>query len=395
MIKVALLTTDSREHFKDYANPTPYFGTAPEALLEGFKLMPESIEVHVIACLQKQLLSSPSKLADNIYYHALHVPNIGWMKTGYQGCIRAVRQKLKEIQPDVVHGQGTERDCAMCAVFSGFPNVLTIHGVMRSIYNVTKQKPLGYYWFAKHLERIALRRTDGLICISTYVRGLLSREACRTWLIPNGLREEFFMPITVLERPPGAARFLNVGVIGPRKRQLELLTVLEDLRSESEFAITFVGKAPASDPYTMLFFDALNMLNNKYGGFHHTEVADNRAILTLYDHSDAMIHFAREESYGLTFAEALARNVHLFASDVGAVREISMGVPNIQIFTPDNFAGLRVSLSSWLRQKSYLIPREKTANTVIQSRNHPRVVAAQHLESYHEVRAGNCKPTQR
>lgn len=395
MIKVALLTTDSREHFKDYANPTPYFGTAPEALLEGFKLMPESIEVHVIACLQKQPTSSPSKLADNIYYHALHVPNIGWMKTGYQGCIRAVRQKLKEIQPDVVHGQGTERDCAMCAVFSGFPNVLTIHGVMRSIYNVTKQKPLGYYWFAKHLERIALRRTDGLICISTYVRGLLSQEACRTWLIPNGLREEFFTPITVLERPPGAARLLNVGVIGPRKRQLELLTVLEDLRSESEFAITFVGKAPASDPYTMLFFDALNMLNNKYGGFHHIEVADNRAILTLYDHSDAMIHFAREESYGLTFAEALARNVHLFASDVGAVREISMGVPNIQIFTPDNFAGLRVSLSSWLRQKSYLIPREKTPNTVIQSRNHPRVVAAQHLESYQEVRAGNCKPTSR
>jgi hypothetical protein len=77
MIRVALLTTDSREHFKDYANPSPYFGTAPEALIEGFKTMPEEIEVHVISCLQKTPISSPEKLADNIYYHALRVPNIG------------------------------------------------------------------------------------------------------------------------------------------------------------------------------------------------------------------------------------------------------------------------------------------------------------------------------
>ncbi|MDB6058885.1 MAG: hypothetical protein JWO95_2729, partial [Verrucomicrobiales bacterium] len=29
-MKVAILTTDSREYFKDYQNPVPYFGTAPQ-----------------------------------------------------------------------------------------------------------------------------------------------------------------------------------------------------------------------------------------------------------------------------------------------------------------------------------------------------------------------------
>ena len=93
--------------------------------------MPE-VEVHVVSCLQ-QPVHSPEKLADNIFFHCLHVPKIGWLRTGYQGCIRAVRNKLKEIRPDIVHGQGTERDCAISAVFSGFPNVITIHGNMAEL----------------------------------------------------------------------------------------------------------------------------------------------------------------------------------------------------------------------------------------------------------------------
>src|SRR4051812_41916837 len=128
-LTVAILTSERREHDKDYANPTPGFGTAPEALLQGFALLPDA-QVHVLSCT-RQPVSAPEKLAANIWYHNLHVPRIGWMRTLYQGTIRAARKKLHEIQPDIVHGQGTEHDCALSAVFSGFPNVLTIHGNMR------------------------------------------------------------------------------------------------------------------------------------------------------------------------------------------------------------------------------------------------------------------------
>ena len=34
-MKVAILTTDSREHYKEYGKREPFFGTAPEALLQG------------------------------------------------------------------------------------------------------------------------------------------------------------------------------------------------------------------------------------------------------------------------------------------------------------------------------------------------------------------------
>jgi glycosyltransferase involved in cell wall biosynthesis len=383
-VKIALISTDNRECFKRYSEKHPIVPQPQQALLSGLEEIP-GVEVHFVSCLQQRPVSSPAKLAGNVYYHGLHVPKIGWLRTGYQGCIRAVRSLLQSIHPDIVHGQGSERECAMCAAFSGFPNVLTIHGVMRSIYKVTQQKPLGYYWFAQHLERIALRATDGLICISPYVRQLLSRDVCRTWTIPNGLREDFFTSNTVSERTPGAARLLNVGVIGSRKRQVELLALLGDLRRESEFSITFVGKAPDGDPYTKLFFGALNKLNSKYGGFAHIEAADNDAILRLYDSSDAMIHFASEESYGLTFAEALARNLYLFASDVGAIRQISQGIPSCRIFGVNDFTGMIDSLKQWIDSAAYEKLSGDPPNNLISSRYHPKVIAAQHLQVYDET----------
>ena len=141
-MRIALLTTDNREDRKDYGHPVPYFGSAPEALLEGFARCPE-LEVHVVCCAQARM-TSPSRLAPNIFFHSLHVPKIGWMRTAYQGCVRAVRRKLKAIRPDIVHGQGTELDCALDAVFSGFPNVLTIHGNMRLIAEVNQAKPFSF-----------------------------------------------------------------------------------------------------------------------------------------------------------------------------------------------------------------------------------------------------------
>src|ERR1039457_5818375 len=113
-MKIGFLTTDARESFPRHDPDWPCLGTAPEALLQRFARLPE-LDVHVVSCVQKQI-RAPEKLADNVFFHCLRVPKIGWLRTGYQGCIRAVRKTLAVIQPDIVHGQGTERDCAISAI---------------------------------------------------------------------------------------------------------------------------------------------------------------------------------------------------------------------------------------------------------------------------------------
>src|SRR5258705_4617984 len=189
-MRVALLTTDSREHYKDYQNASPSFGAAPEALLQGFRHL-QNVEIHVVSCLQ-HAVSSPEKIGPNIWYHALHVPKIGWLRTAYQGCIRAVRKKLREIHPAIVHGQGTERECALTAVLSGHPNVLTIHGNMAELAHLLGGE-LGFYGrVAARLETFALRRTGGTFCNSTYTEELVRPRTRRTWRVPNAIRGEFF-----------------------------------------------------------------------------------------------------------------------------------------------------------------------------------------------------------
>src|SRR5512137_1028017 len=101
-LRVGLLCSDARETGRDYAAPQPRFGTAPEALLQGFAALPE-VEVHVVSCVQ-QPVAAPEKIGPNLWFHSLRVPKIGWLRTGYLGCIRAVRSKLRKLQPDIVHG---------------------------------------------------------------------------------------------------------------------------------------------------------------------------------------------------------------------------------------------------------------------------------------------------
>jgi glycosyltransferase involved in cell wall biosynthesis len=384
-MKVALLTTDSREHFKDYSNPQPYFGAAPEALLEGFRRMPDAIEVHVVSCLQQSPVSSPETLADNIHYHPLVVSKLGWMRTGYQGCVRAVRRKLRELKPDIVHGQGTERECAISAALSGFPSVVTVHGVMRAIHELGGEHRNGYYWLAKHFESFSLGRIGGVISISPYVDSLVAPLTPKTWFIPNALQEFFFTRSSRPKRRNGPARIVNVGVISPRKRQLELLAELGDLRDDSPFEATFVGRTTPADPYAADFHSLRRKLETPHHKFSHIETLPSEAFLELYDDSDAMIHFSSEESFGLTFAEALARNLVLFASDVGAIGQIGEGLPNCRIFDPQDFAGLRSNLREWLLTNRHLEPREAAPNRLIAERYHPEVIAARHLGVYREV----------
>ena len=207
-MKVAFLTTDNREVDKDYGAAVPYFGTAPEALLQGFASLPE-VEIHVLSCARARM-KSPYKLAPNIFFHSLYVPNVGWMRTAYQGCLRAVRKTLQALQPEIVHGQGTERDCALSAVFSGFPNLLTIHGHMRRIARVTRARAFSFHWLAAQLERFTVPRARGIICLTRHTQATLSNLARRTWLAPNAVDAALFD--LEAQPPPGApARILCVG----------------------------------------------------------------------------------------------------------------------------------------------------------------------------------------
>jgi glycosyltransferase involved in cell wall biosynthesis len=425
-MKIAFLTTDSREHFGDYTNPVPYFGTAPQALLSGFACMAEGhemrngkckmgkaekrglkaetgnlrkdspehstldnrrstpLEIHVISCTQRPM-QSPEKLADHIWFHSLHVPKWGWLKTGYLGCILAVRKKLGEIQPDLVHGQGTERDCAMSAVFSGFPNVLTIHGNMLAIGNLLGARVGSFYWIAAKLEKLALAQTDGVFCNSAYTENLVRQGARKTWRIPNALAEEYFTALT--PKPSAACPILvNVGNVSQWKRQLEILEAAESLHIEgNKFRLLFFGACKDKDRYGGEFLRGLRKAEDagyaRYLG--HRPVNE---IVAALDSAQGMVHFPSEEAFGLAPAEGLARNLKLFGSRVGGIIDITSGVEATELLDVNDWAGLRAAITKWLKNGA---PQPSSAAQEMKARYHPITIAQRHLDIYREVLAEN------
>ncbi len=290
-MKVALLTTDNREDSRNYSAPNPYFGAAPETLLQGFAALPE-LEVHVISCTQKPM-KSPEKLADNIWFHSLYVPKMGWLRTSYQGCIRAVRRKLKVLKPDIVHGQGTERECAISAVFSRFPNVVTIHGNMAELARLFNAPMASFGWLAAQLENATLKRAGGVFCNSEYTESLVQPRAPKTWRVPNAIREPFFSlaPIGGEGRgegvdatsPAGKCIVINVGVISERKRQLELLDVARRLHEQGlQLELQFVGHANPEDPYAAKFLAQIQSAAAP-GYARHLGLKSTTELIALFD----------------------------------------------------------------------------------------------------------------
>ncbi|HOC56204.1 MAG TPA: glycosyltransferase family 4 protein [Verrucomicrobiota bacterium] len=378
-MKIAFLTTDNRNMQKDYGTLIPHFGAAPEALLEGFMGMPE-LEVHVVSCTRVRM-NSPQKLAPNIFFHSLYVPKLGWIRTGFQGCIRAVRKKLREIRPDLAHGHGTEHDCALSAVFSGFPNVVTIHGNMAELARQFRERVGSYLWLTGRLETFTLKRTLGVLCNSAYTEQLVRARARRVWRVAHALRREFFAAAPAPARSD-RCRLVNVGLIAPRKRQIELLDVARELaQQELAFELLFVGNITPNSPYGNAFQERIKPLEEQ-GCARWIGTKTCHELVELLDAASGMVHFSPAESFGLAVAEGLARDLKLFAARVGGVADIAQGVPGAELFDVDDWRGLTAAIAGWVRRG---FPRAHGAGEVMRVRYRPETIARQHLEVYREV----------
>ncbi|MGZ4972372.1 MAG: glycosyltransferase family 4 protein [Limisphaerales bacterium] len=371
-----MLTTDSRECFRDYNRDAPYFGTAPEALLQGLVEMAD-IEVHVVSCLQQKVVS-PEKIGRNIWYHGLYVPKFGWLKTGYQGCIRAVKSCLREIKPDIVHGQGTERDCALTAVLSGYPNVLTLHGNMRRIAQLSKPLPFSYLWLTAILEKIAVRRTGGVICLSNHAARNVAGIARRTWILPNAVDERFFSTNRgSLARPV----ILCVAGILRLKNQIRLIEALDPLAATKSFHLRFFGAANPKDAYTHKFLQLVKQRAwCEFCGF-----ASRDQLRQQLAEASLLVLPSLEENCPMAVLEAMAANVPVIASNVGGIPDLVENNVSGLLIDPSDLNSIRTSVATALEKPEYMQQIARTAKQRAWLRFHPKAVADYHLQIYREV----------
>jgi glycosyltransferase involved in cell wall biosynthesis len=375
--KIAFLTTDNRENFRRYELVQPYFGTAPEALLQGFAVGSD-VEVHVVSCTQHPM-KSPEKIADNIWFHSLLVPKIGWLRTGYQGCIRATRKFLRELQPDIVHGQGTERDCAISAVFSGFPNLITIHGNMRLIAKVNRAKPFSYMWLAARIEHFTIPRTDGVVCISRYTQQAVSNLALKTWVLPNAVSQSFF---EIESAPQDGFIILCVGHISLRKNQNAFIRALDPLASKMrDLKVMFLGYASERDPYCAEFFELIKLRPwCDYAGYAGGDTVRKRLAT-----AQLLALPSLEENCPMVLLEAMAAGLPVVAARVGGVPELIENNVTGILCDPTNADSMRNAVAEAITNPELAKAISGAARRVAIERFHPDRIARKHIEIYQEL----------
>jgi len=375
-MRIVQFTTDNRNQLGDYTQSRPYFGTAPTGLLEGFAALNE-VEVHVVSCASVRM-ETPEQLAPNIYFHQPLVSKWDWGRSLFLGCVSATRKLLRDIQPDIVHGQGTERDCAMEAVFSGYPNVLTIHGNMRvHATRADNGNPL-YYRMAASLERLCLKRTDGVVAISRYTQSLVSGLAKRNWLVPNAVDGRFFH---IQREEPLIPKILFVGMLNERKNPLALLRVCRGLLERGLCTVAFAGDGNPSSPY----FQEFNKEAQALPGVELLGFLGREELASHFRKSSFLVLPTFEDNCPMVVLEAMASGLPVAASRVGGIPDLIEDGKDGLLFEPGDIEDLARCIERLIHNPEVRSGLANAARETAYKRFHSEIIAREHVRIYKEL----------
>jgi glycosyltransferase involved in cell wall biosynthesis len=159
----------------------------------------------------------------------------------YKADRAAIAGVLKEIQPDLVHGWGTEDVYALAAATSGFPFVISMQGILTHylFHARTDFRTL----FQAVLEFFILRKTTALTCESRWAKAIMRHRAPRAKItcVEYGVHRDFYDAAWQPDSNRPAALF--VGSLVARKGIQDVLQAFQSpLLKDTELWI--VGSGP-------------------------------------------------------------------------------------------------------------------------------------------------------
>lgn len=374
-MKIAVITTGGRDLHRRWQESGPQLGSAVNALLQGFARLPEH-EVHVLMAMREG--AQPPYTRGNIIFHDVPTPSWGMMKSFYLGAAASIKKYLGSIRPDVVHGQGTERECSIAAVRSGFPNLITIHGNMRLIAQVNHLPPFSYGWISAQLESLTLPRADGVVCISQHTEDAVRGRARRTWLVPNAVEEEFFG----LKRVAGPDNtIICVGNILRLKNQNALIRALDPIARELQLNVLFLGSAAPDESYAREF----ESLIKERPWCRHSGYVDRQTVREWLTKARCLILPSLEENCPMVILEAMAVGLPVVAAKIGGIPDLIEEGKTGLLFNPRDAQSMREAVEEAVTNPAAMENMANAANFRALELHLPQKVAARHIATYQEL----------
>ncbi len=280
----------------------------------------EDLDLHVMTVDFDQEIES--SVEEEITLHYLRSSKKLGQITLYNGVRKWIVNKIKEIDPHIVHVHGTDM-YGFAVRKLEYPTMLTVHGILSQeakIFNSNSgwgeklyQRIKGV--FNSYFELSTLKSINHIIVISPYVEKMIEEyTAAKMYFIDNPVDETFFQ----LENKTVDNRLLFVGMIRSRKGILNLLKAINEIRHNiPDVCLHIVGKVfePEYEKILKEYME-LNHLNENVifkGRLNEKELYQE------FEECAILILPSIEESSPMVIEQAMAAGKAVVATRVGGI----------------------------------------------------------------------------
>ncbi|MCG2700269.1 glycosyltransferase family 4 protein [Candidatus Parcubacteria bacterium] len=273
------------------------------------------IELHILTLeiMQKDI----TKTVDNATIHYLASPPLPRFITKNTIDKNKTIKKIKELKPDIVHAH--MYDSGYYALKSGFPSLITIHGIAMDEYDIKIQS--GLLEMIRRMvylpiEQYVFKRAKVLTVLSPYTKKKIELFCNgEIHIIPNGINKEWFN----IQNKEIDGRILFVGRIFPVKRIEYLLQAVKRIRyHRKNVELHIAGDFNEKKVYFNLlrkFTDKNELSKNvKFmGALHGNNLRNEYAECSIF------VLASHIEAFPIVLLEAMASGKPIIASNVGSI----------------------------------------------------------------------------
>ena len=291
--------------------------------------------------------------------------------------IRMIR-RLKVIGPDIVHGHGTEGPFSLAAVHSGFPNIVSMQGI---ITEIVKSEPSMYFKIAGYLERHTLRRAMAIntkTAFSEFFAKSITPQTPR-FFIEAPIHAHYWTRSV----PDPARNVFFVGSIIKRKGIEEWIKAFSFLSQKWEGLRGYViGTGPVEYIHQLK-----EMLSSMPGGsrIEFTGQLMREEIVRLFSKGGIFCLPSYIENSPNTVMEAMAAGLPVVATDVGNLRLMVEDRKSGFLVQHCTVAPLVDAISGILGDQDLHFHFGHRGREIAAGRWNPKMVAQKHLDMYDSV----------
>jgi len=352
-------------------------------LLRGLKEIGQR-EVHIVVTTSE--VNSP-KVEDGPFgiVHRVPCPPASGSASFFLWRRHLLLKELARIQPDIVHGQGTEAEYALTAVTSPYPHVITFHGIMERVHQVTPPPLFSLNHVPRWTERFVVSRVQNVISISQDVEDFLRerKSPARSFRIPNAMAPCFF-EVTAQPGTKGRYAILYVGAIQPRKGLMYLVEALARLRDSFADSITLRVIGSSSDSYKASVVQRAAALKVD----HQIEwlgVQGERGVAHELARSDLLVLPSFWENMPMCIGESLAAAVPVVSTRVAGIPNwVDHGKTGLLV-KPGDSVELADAIGSLLRDEPLRRAMGLAGRAKATAEYLPRVVAEKTVAVYETI----------